>query len=203
MSNGYTQKIRERIENSVDGTIFTTADFVDIAEKNTIRQNMLRLVNEGVIRRIINGVYVKPHFSNLLGEYIAPDPNAVAEAIAKSYHWTIAPNGNTALNLLGLSTQVPATWSYISDGPYRKYEWSNTVIEFKHRTNKEVTGLSYMTVLLIQALKTLGKDNITQDTINFLSQRLSKEEKDSAIREALRSTDWVYTEIKKICEVDR
>ena len=30
-----------------------------------------------------------------------------------SYHWTIAPCGNTALNLLGLSTQVTAVWSYI------------------------------------------------------------------------------------------
>ena len=28
-------------------------------------------------------------------------------------YWTIAPCGNTALNLLGLSTQVAAVWSYI------------------------------------------------------------------------------------------
>ena len=160
---------------------------------------MLRLVNEGVIRRIMNGVYEKPHFSKLLGEYVAPDPNAVAEAIARSYHWTIAPSGNTALNMLGLSTQVPAIWSYIIDGPYKKYQWNNTTIEFRHRTNKEVTGLSYTTMLLIQALKTIGKDNITQDTIQTLSQRLSKEDKENAIREALESTDWVYREIKKIC----
>ena len=200
MKNGYTQKIRERIAESAEGTVFTTADFTDIAEKNTIRQNMLRLINEGVIRRIMNGVYEKPHFSKLLGEYVAPDPNAVAEAIARSYRWTIAPSGNTALNMLGLSTQVPAIWSYISDGPYKKYEWNNTVIEFKHRTNKEVTGLSYKTMLLIQALKTLGKDNITQDSIHALSQRLSEEEKEKAKREALKTTDWIYKEIKKICE---
>ena len=44
--------------------------------------------------------------------------------------------------MLGLSTQVTAVWSYISDGPYKTYEWDKTKIEFKHRTNKEVTGLS-------------------------------------------------------------
>ena len=43
-------------------------------------------------------------------------------ALAHSYHCTIAPCGNTALNLLGLSTQVTAVWSYISDEPYKTYE---------------------------------------------------------------------------------
>lgn len=63
---------------------------------------------------------------------------------------------NTALNLLGLSTQVTAVWSYISDGPYKTYEWNSTKLEFKHRTNKEITGLSYMTSLVIQAKNSLA-----------------------------------------------
>lgn len=200
MSNGYTHQIRERILSAADGTVFTSSDFSDIADNNTIRQNMLRLVNEGVLRRIINGVYEKPKYSKLLGEYVAADPDAVAKALARSYHWTIAPCGNTALNMMGLSTQVTAVWSYISDGPYKKYEWNSTRLEFKHRTNKEITGLSYMTALLIQALKTLGKENITQDTIETLSGKLSRDEKAAAIREAAESTDWVYKYIKQICE---
>ena len=66
--------------------------------------------------------------------------------------------------MLGLSTQVTAVWSYISDGPYKTYEWDKTKIEFKHRTNKEVTGLSPMTILVIQALKTLGKEHVDEKT---------------------------------------
>ena len=200
MSNGYTHQIKERILAAADGTVFATSDFSDITDNNTIRQNMLRLVNEGVLRRIINGIFEKPKYSKLLGEYVAADPDAVAKALARSYHWTIAPCGNTALNMLGLSTQVTAVWSYISDGPYRKYEWNATHLEFKHRTNREITGLSYMTALLIQALKTLGKENITQDTIETLSSKLSPEEKTAAIKEASESTDWVYQYIKQICE---
>ena len=105
------------------------------------------------MRRILKGVYEKPKYSKLLDEYVAADPEAVANALARSYHWTIAPCGNTALNLLGLSTQVTAVWSYISDGPYKTYEWNSTKLEFKHRTNKEITGLSYMTSLVIQGIK--------------------------------------------------
>ena len=52
------------------------------------------------------------------------------------------------------SAAVTAVWSYISDGPYKTYEWNSIKLEFKHRTNKEITGLSYMTILVIQALKT-------------------------------------------------
>lgn len=201
MSNGYADKIRERVLSATNGTVFTTSDFSDIADNNTIRQNMLRLVNEGVLKRILGGVYEKPKYSKLLGEYVAVNPDAVAQALARSYHWTIAPCGNTALNMIGLSTQVPATWSYISDGPYRKYEWNSTCIEFKHRTNKEITGLSYMTALLIQAIKTLGKENITQDIIETLSEKLTRKEKDAALKEASRSADWIFRIIKQISEV--
>ena len=100
----------------------------------------IRLVNAGTLKRILQGIYEKPKYSKLLDEYVAADPNAIAKALARCYHWTIAPCGNTALNLLGLSTQVTAVWSYISDGPYKAYEWNSTKLEFKHRTNKEIKG---------------------------------------------------------------
>lgn len=199
MADGYMSGIRERVISSEDGSVFVASDFADIAEANTIRQSIYRLVNEGSLRRILQGVYEKPKYSQLLEEYVAADPNAVAKALARSYHWTIAPCGNTALNLLGLSTQVTAVWSYISDGPYKTYEWNSTKLEFKHRTNKEITGLSYMTCLVIQALKTLGKSNVTPEVIQILSEKLSDDEKRACLKEATESTDWVYDTIRKMC----
>ena len=199
MAQGYAKLIRERIEQAPAGTLFINSDFADIADAETVRRNLNRQVQDGTIRRLINGLYEKPKYSALLQEYVAADPDAVARTLARCYHWTIAPCGNTALNLLGLSTQVTAVWSYISDGPYKSYEHNSTKIEFKHRTNKEITGLSYMTALVIQALKTLGKDNVTEDTIAVLSQKLSAEEKRLLLEEAAESTDWIYEKIKLIC----
>lgn len=201
MSNGYMQTIRKRISEAEEGTVFAASDFADIADTNTIRQSLYRLVRDAILRRILNGIYEKPKYSNFLGEYVAVDPDAVAKALARSYHWTIAPSGNTALNLLGLSTQISAVWSYISDGPYKYYEWDSARIEFKHRTNKEITGLSYMTVLVIQSLKTLGKKNVTQRVIDTLENRLSTTDKETLLREAAESTDWVYDTIRRIAEV--
>ena len=108
MNNGYTEQIRDRIINAPEGSVFVNSDFADIADNNTIKQSINRLIQEGVLRRVIRGVFDKPKFSKLLGEYVAADPDAVAKALARCYHWTIAPCGDTALNMLGLSTQVTA-----------------------------------------------------------------------------------------------
>lgn len=198
MANGYSRQIQERISNAAEGTVFVSSDFADIADTETIRRNLNRLTQAGMVRRILKGIYEKPEYSEMLKEYVAADPDAVAKALARSYHWTIAPCGNTALNLLGLSTQVTAVWSYISDGPYKIYEWNSTRLEFKHRTNKEITGLSYMTILVIQALKTLGKMNVTSKTVQALQSRLSEEDKVAMLKEAAQSTDWVYNTIRQI-----
>ena len=203
MNSGYTEQIRERIINAPDGSVFVNSDFADIADNNTIKQSISRLVREGILRRVIRGVFDKPKYSKFLEEYVAADPDAVAKALARCYHWTIAPCGDTALNMLGLSTQVTAVWSYISDGPYKTYEWDKTKIEFKHRTNKEVTGLSSMTILVIQALKTLGKEHVDEKTIRVLSRRLNEKEKAALLAEGAEATDWIYAVIKEICKGER
>ena len=193
MAKVYSKLIQERIHEASEGSISINSDFVDIADAETVRRNLNRLVESGILRRIINGIYEK------LDEYVAADPGTVAQALARSYHWNIAPCGNTALNLLGLSTQVTAVWSYISDGPYKTCEWNSIKLEFKHRTNKEITGLSYMTSLVIQALKTLRKNNIAPEVIQTLSTKLSLSEKQACLKEATESTNWVYETIRQIC----
>ena len=203
MSNSYMEKIRERIMQAPDGSVFVNSDFADITDTNTIKQIISRLIKEGTLRRIIRGVFEKPKYSKLLQEYVAADPNEIANALARCYHWTIAPCGDTALNKLGLSTQVTAVWSYISDGPYKTYEWDKTKIEFKHRTNKEITGLSPTTILVIQALKTLGKENTDSKVIRILSHRLNTKEKAALLREGSEATDWVYNVIREICKGEK
>ena len=199
MDNGFMKSIRDRVLTSADGSVFTSSDFADIADTGTIRQSLNRLVQEKILRRIIRGVFEKPKYSKLLEEYVAVSPDAVAQALARSYHWTIAPCGDTALNLLGLSDQVTAVWSYISDGPYKTYEWDHVKIEFRHRTNREITGLSYMTSLVIHGLKALGKERVSEETIERLSARLSEPEKTALLRESSESSDWIVDTVRKIC----
>ena len=191
-------KIKEKILNSKDGTIFTSVDFADIAENSRVGVILSRLEADGIIRRIMRGIYDKPIYNEFLREYVAPSPSLVAEAIARNFGWSIVPCGDTALNILGLSTQVPAVWSYVSDGTYKEYSFDNTTIKFKKTTNKEISKLSYKTALIIQALKALGKENITFDIIEKLKDNLTDEEKEKALFEAKTATSWIYEYIKEI-----
>ena len=191
--------IRKRIQESRAGSVFVASDFADITENVKVGVSLSRLEEEGLIKRVLRGVYYKPEYSKLLGENVAPSPNAVAYAIARNFGWSIVPCGDTALNLLGLSTQVPAAWSYVSDGPYKDYSYDNTIIKFKHTTNKEISKLTPKTALVIQALKTLGKDNIRNETIERIKESTTLNERKIMLREAQYATAWIYEAIKMIC----
>ncbi len=74
MANGIYTEIKKRIELAEPGTVFLTSDFTDIATTTTVRKCLGRQVEEKNIRRIIDGVYEKPVYSNLLKEYIPANP---------------------------------------------------------------------------------------------------------------------------------
>ncbi len=195
----YMQEIRNRIEAAKIGSVFVASDFADITEAKRISEYLVRLSADNTVRSVMRGVFYKPEYSKLLDEYIAPAPDAVAHALARNYGWTIFPCGDTALNLLGLSTQVPVVWSYVSDGPYKEYSYDNATIKYKHTTNKEVSKLSPKTALVIQALKTLGKDNVQNDTIERIKEETTLDERRTMLIEAQYATAWIYKIIKTIC----
>lgn len=199
MRNILTDKFINRIDELGDEAVFVSGDFLDIAEYETVRKALNRLSADGRIKKILRGVYYRPRFSDLLQEYEAPSPHQVAMAIARKFNWNIAPSGTTALNMLGLSTQVAAKWNYISDGAYISFDLGNITIEFKHRNNREVSGMSYKTALIIQAIKALGKDNVGQAAIEKIRLSLTNDERQKLLKEAKPTTVWVYQIIKKIC----
>ena len=192
-------QIEDRIRNSPKGTIFVTSDFMDLGSSDAANKALLRLEKAGLIRRILFGVYEYPEYNEFLGEYVESSPDMVAHALARKFGWTIVPCGDTALNMLGLSTQVPAVWLYVSDGTYKEYTYGNTVIRFKRTTNKEISKISYKTALVIQALKALGKENITDEIINQIASVTTGKEKTAMFAEAKYATSWIYDVIKEIC----
>ena len=148
----------------------------------------------------MRGVYYCPRYSEIIGEFETPSPLKVAEALARKFNWTIAPCGETALNQLGLSMQVPAKWSFISDGPYHKFEVMNLILEFKHRSNREISGMSPLTAAVIQALKALGKENIREKQIDVIRNKLNSDEKEILLKESQKSTMWIHETVKRICK---
>lgn len=194
----YTDKILSRIYGYGRGRVFTQMDFNDLADYPTVRKTITRLAKKGTIRRLMRGIYEYPRYSALLNAPAPPSPDAIAHTIARSHGWTILPSGLTALNMLGLSTQVPATWDYFSDGPSKTYIWIGGTLRFMRRTNRETTILSPKTALIVQALKELGEENVDNAVVSKLASHMSEKEKMRALQEAKFSTAWVYSVLKRI-----
>ncbi len=197
------EQVKKRIQGAKEGSVFIPSDFFDIAEAVKINMCLDRLEETGELQRVIRGIYVKPRYSALLNKNVPPRSDDVAKAIARNYGWTIVPCGDTALNMLGLSTQVPAVWLYVSDGPYKTYEADGMTLKFKHTDNKnEIVNISYKTALVVQALKALGKGNVTGKELRSISKLLTENEKAQMLVEAMRVTAWVYELMRKICKED-
>jgi len=196
MQKTTAQQIKARIHGRGRGAIFGPKDFLDLASHETARQTLLRLMEEGMIRRLKRGIYEYPQMSALFKAPAKPDPNEVAKTIARTHGWTILPSGDTALNMLGLSTQVPAQWQYFSDGPSKTYEWEGGTLRFKHRAIKETSNLSPSTALLVQALKALGKKRVDRSITEKIMAKMSEKDLARATHEAQYATSWVYEIIK-------
>lgn len=192
-------EIKRIICKSDMGTVFVPTDFTYLSNKKIIGNSFARLEEEKLIRRIMRGVYYKAEYNDFLQEYVSPLPDNVAHALARNFGWTIVPCRDTALNLLGLSTQIPAAWVYASDGTYKEYSYENTTIKFKRTTNKEISKLSTKSALVVQALKALGKEHITDLIIDKLRKNLTNTEKIALLDEAKAVTSWIYEDIKLIC----
>ncbi|EFS28115.2 TPA: DUF6088 family protein [Streptococcus agalactiae] len=191
----------ETIMSENQGKIFSINDFYDLGTKNTIKSILYRLNEENEIARLLDGLYTKPKYSKILNEYSYPDASAVAEKIADKFSWTIAPTGDTALNYTGLSTQVPNEYVYISDGAYREYLYRDKKIIFKHTTNRNITSYSKELSILIQAIKALGKDNISEEDIKKLAV-FAKEIQEDLIKDTLKLPFWIQEVLNKIQEIN-
>ena len=180
---------------------FSIKDVISLSSYDNLRKNLERMTKEGSIRRIIRGIYDIPKYNNIFNMYNVPSINGVANALARNFNWNIYPSGNAALNILGLSTQIPSKYIYISSGPYRKYECENIIIEFKHASQNETNSFSYNTNLIIQALKELGKDNVNDEVLSMISKKYSSIELNNIIEEAQNTTIWIYYKIKRMGEL--
>ncbi len=198
--SSYTEKISDRINSFEANKVFFANDFLDIASNATVRQILKRSADEGEIKRVIDGFYYNPKYSELIGEYEAVSIHELALAIARKYNWNIAPYNSTALNLLGLSTQVPTHYKYISSGRYKEYKIGDTILEFKKVNLGEIANMSLKTATVIQAIKSLDKENINDQVIQKIRENLTEKERTDLMNESKSVPSWIYEVIREICE---
>ncbi len=154
--------IVKRIKDFKSQRLFFVDDFIDIANYKAVSKALERLVDKDVLIRVATGIYARYKEDPVLG-VILPTTEQIAEAIAKRDKARIIPTGAYALNALGLSTQIPLNVVFLTDGTARKIKTGNRTIQFKKTTPKNLAAKGKISKLVIQALKTIGKDKVTVD----------------------------------------
>lgn len=169
-------EITKRIENMHEGQILFISDFSDLnGNEKVVSRALSAEEKKGNIVRLAKGMYLRPK-STRFG-IVYPSVDEMVKAIAHRDKSKVQPCGMTALNMLGLSTQVPTKYTYLTSGSSRKLKLGDRLIELKRSVPKKFVFKTTLGALLMQALKSLGEKNISKQEIVQIHKLIDNEKR--------------------------
>lgn len=169
-------EITKRIENMHEGQILFISDFSDLnGNEKVVSRALSAEEKKGNIVRLAKGMYLRPK-STRFG-IVYPSVDEMVKAIAHRDKSKVQPCGITALNMLGLSTQVPTKYTYLTSGSSRKLKLGDRLIELKRSVPKNFVFKTTLGALLMQALKSLGEKNISKQEIVQIRKLIDNEKR--------------------------
>lgn len=164
-----------------------------------VRQILSDLCAQGLVVRIAFGIYLKPMMSRFGVVY--PSVSEIVQAIAKRDNAQVLPTGNTAMNQLGLSEQVPMNSEFITSGSARVIKIGNRTIRLRRSVPRNFAYKGEMMPVLVQAMKAIGKENLTDEHLGQIRRLLAEHPKEQSWQTDMQlAPAWirkVVTDIKK------
>ena len=164
--------LRKRIEALPEDSVLFRSDFPEY-HSEFVGETLAELTQEGLLVKLAQGIYAKPRWSRF--GVVLPSVDKIVQAIDARDNAEVLPSGMTALNVLGLSTQVPMKYSYLTTGSERTIKLKNQEIRLKRGVPKNFCYKTKLIALLVQALKALKQQNVGQEEIQVIRSLISKE----------------------------
>lgn len=183
-------KIANALKSFRKGRILFVDDFLDYGSSESVKKALLRLKQKELLVRLAHGIYLYPKIDKQLG-ILFPSIEDMATAIARRDKARIVPTGIYALNKLGLSTQVPMRVVYLTDGAARSIKIGKRTISFKKTSPKNLVAQGEISSLVIQALKTIGRKKIDDETLKKINQILENEKEENILNDAKLAPAWI------------
>jgi predicted transcriptional regulator of viral defense system len=184
------KKIEEKLKTTKKGKVFFAEDFTELGNVESINRVLSRLRERGKLVRLAFGIYLYPKVDKELG-ILYPSVEEIAAAIARRDKARIIPTGIQALNKLGLSTQVPLKAVYLTDGAARAVKVGNRTIKFKKTSPKNLAVKGEISALVIQALKSIGKNKVEDNILVRIKNVLKKERNENIIHDDKLAPTWI------------
>ena len=190
-------KIKQRIIWKGRGAIFAPSDFLDLGSRAGVDRALSRLARQGMIRRLARGFYDYPKESPLFG-LLFPSPDDLAKAIARKGNYILQWSPAMAANKLGLTTQVPAKVTYMTNGPTRTTKIGRLDIRFRNSSPKTLVGAGQITGAVFQALRYVGKDRVDSQVIGKLARALDDENRKLLVKQSKHVPAWMHPVVQQI-----
>lgn len=195
MQRTVEHKVRAKITYARYGEVFFVSTFHQF-DVEYVTKLLAQFEKEGLITRIAKGVYVKVKKTRFGVVY--PSAFELVTEIAKRDKAKIFPTGDTAANRLGFSTQVPMNASFLTSGSSRKLKLGNRTVTLTHGSPKKFAYKGKLMPELVQALRSIGEDNITENVEKRVAQLLSATPETETIEhDLLLAPVWVRQIIKR------
>lgn len=179
ISNTISGIVRQTIEDFPKGRVFTVEDIaIEFEVKHAVQRTLSRLIEEGSIRRIYNGIYYKPEVSRILkGILLPPNIDQAIKVISAKNNEIIQMHGALACNRLGLSTQMPMAKVFHTNGFSREIEIGGARIKFLHTNNEQLLQYAGTNVgIAISALYYLGRGYVNIQVVEKIRLKLTPRE---------------------------
>lgn len=163
-----TKDIRNTIDRNGPNKLYMVSDFAYLNNDGLVTRTLSRLEKKGVLIRLSQGLYLYPS-RNKFGA-LRPSIEDIAYAIAEKDKAHIIPSGLTALNKLGLSTQVTMNAVFLTDATARELTIGNRKIIFKRSAPRNFAYKTDLFPLIVAAMKELGKDGVTDEQADHIKQ---------------------------------
>jgi Family of unknown function (DUF6088) len=196
-------RILARIRAKRRGQVYINKDFLDLGSRAAVDQALSRLVKGQTIRRLGRGLFYYPRTNSILGMILSPDPDLVAEAVARKRGSRLRQSGAAAANELGLSTQVPGKQVYLTNASSSKIPVGKQTLTMKHAAPKLMDSGDKVTGPILQALYFIGKDGLTDDAVKQLRRRLSDKHKKKLLSQSRYAVGWLSDAVKKVTQEEK
>lgn len=191
------KQILSRITGRGRGCVFTPADFVDLASRNTVDKVLSRNAKAGTIRQLARGLYDYPRSHPRLG-LIPPSTDDIAKALKGRDAFRLQASGAHVANMLGLSDQVPVRSVFLTDGRGRKVQLGKRQIILKQTTPRQMATAGRISGTVIQALRWIGRRHVDDRMIASLRRRLSDGDKQQLLKDLRYAPAWIAEIMRKV-----
>jgi len=200
MMKSIEKQIVSRVYGKGRGWCFTPREFLDLGGRSAIDSALSRLAKKGTVRRLARGLYDYPRKHPKIG-VLTPNPNAVARALTDRDSARLQPAGAYAANLLGISEQVPAKIVFLTEGATRSVRIGAQEILLKNTTPRNMATAGRPSGTVIQALRHVGKSQVSKVHVTQLRKALSQEERRQLKRDKAQAPGWMHAIIDRIAGV--